>query len=1073
MPLTARFTRLLRVHLPLAFTWLCVFSTMANSTPPADPFVAAGADDASLNAVCAPTPDRVWAVGDRGVILTTADGGRKWTRQESGTTANLYAVAFKDSSEGCAVGGLPGPLSRTSRSVVLRTVNGGATWNIVPTDGLPRFTGMRAIGGRLIAWGDYCPQRKTAIFFSHDGGQVWQPMDSSVSHVAALGVDPSGNLIAVDRVGNAYNSQLGALRSFFTVNPHQPLAFIEHLGSTWLAGGADGQLMRTVDAQSWSRVALPISSSAQRVCQWRTVTRFDDHLWVAGSPGSIVLHSADRGVNWEVLSTDQTLPLRALVFVDAQRGWGVGPLGTIIATRDGGRTWYVQRKTATRVGLLAVTASETQTPWPVLVATSWGEVVAAKSLSLFADGLEQSADYRVETWQINEALAPQIGTVEHNAWLYPKPMGASSGDLTQLAERLAVELQCWRPDVLLTDETGGQLNDLPNRAALAAITAAMQVAAEANSQAIAGELKLPAWRTTKLATTTLSRNGQYSEQVNRLMREPGLAIWDVLQPRGLIYDASAPTIPMRTIQQVNATLASNSSLFGGIAPSQASRRQINLRNLGNYQLIMGRVHRMSAIDNLVTLPNETPIAEWQTQLDFVLRSLPPREVAPALMRIAGACAIPTLGARRQIAYERLVQLQPDSDVASHARIKLLQMLSSEELRAWRESGPTDLLGNQSVGSLRTDSNQSFNRSITSTTPFDVVTASSNTPLTSPMPSRDKELANNQADSTLGANPPTVANPKSEAPVKVAAFTADSSSRASAESKLQALQMQRVDTFFKAIDSCYKADPYLASLPQLELMREAMTRGRSGIARSQGSSTALLESLVGLTALAGWPQAAKQELMMVKDRPENLRWVAFAVATENRPLLDGVLNEPMWAACPPMKLTRPVGNLADIDQSPALIRWSFDDRFLYIAIEGTQERRELVNARAKLRKYDSDLSAADHVHLMIDTDRDYTSAIELGVSSEGETFDRCCEIPQYNPQYPVAVPSVASPDRWVVEIAIRISDLTTRTELVGQAWAVSAHRRKVNGEIQSWSSMVSEQPTLQSAGLLLFVQPPEK
>ena len=110
---------------------------------PYDAYVAAGIDDASLNAVSAPSPDRVWVVGDRGAIWATTDGGRNWVKQESGTTANLHAVAFKNGQEGCAVGGLPGALARLSRCVILRTTDGGQTWNVVPNDALPRFTGMR------------------------------------------------------------------------------------------------------------------------------------------------------------------------------------------------------------------------------------------------------------------------------------------------------------------------------------------------------------------------------------------------------------------------------------------------------------------------------------------------------------------------------------------------------------------------------------------------------------------------------------------------------------------------------------------------------------------------------------------------------------------------------------------------------------------------------------------------------------------------------------------------------------------------------------------------------------------
>ncbi len=1064
MPKSTSLNRTYAVSLTAICWLLSLLAASTDAKQPLDPYVAAGVDDASLNSVCTASPDHVWAVGDRGAIWATVDGGRKWVRQESTTTANLHAVAFKSSTEGCAVGGLPGALSRTSRSVVLRTVNGGQTWSVLPSDGLPRFTGMRAIGTRLIAWGDHCPQRKTGIFYSLDDGQSWQAMESSISHVAALGTDASGSVLAVDRVGNAFNSQLRSARSFFTSSPTQPIHFVDHVGSTWLAGGSDGQLIRTVDGQSWNRISVPLSSSALRVCQWRTAAQFEDQIWIAGTPGSIVLHSKDRGVKWEVQSTEQTLPLRSIVFADAQRGWAVGPLGSIIATRDGGRTWYSQRRTATRVGVLAVTSSDSQVPWPALIAASWDEVVASKSISLFGENLEQSANYAIETWKLNEALAPQLGMVEHDAWLNPKPTESAPHDLTLLVDRLAVELQCWRPDVVLTDETGGQKLATANHAAMTTLTTAIQQAAIATQQSFAKELMLSPWKVTKLVTVTEARSSQYSEHPNRLMREPGLSIWDVLAPLGTLYEANSNALPMRTLQHTQSTLASNTSLFGGIAPSQSSHRQINLRSLGNYQLIMGRIHRMTTLDNLVTLPSETPSAEWQTQLDFVLRSLPPRELAPSLLRVVNACSGPSLWPRRQVALERLVHLQPDSDMASHARFKSLQMLSSDEMHAWREAASSDLSSNQSVGSLRTEAGNALSRNGSSLTPFDIVSAIATKPT--------RMTADDLTDMMRNTQVVTGARLDAGSQVGVAAFTTTLNAGFAGNDRSVNVGAQRGDLFFKALDACYKSDLHLANLPQLELMRDAMSRSRSGTPRGANASTALLESIVGLSAMAGWPQVARQEQLLAQDRPEQLRWVGFAVATANRPLLDGVLNEPMWAACPPMKLTRTNQNVTS-KNAPATVRWSFDERYLYIAIDSPRDEKATIHGPARLRKYDSDLNAVDHVHLLLDTDRDYASAIELGVSAAGETFDRCCEMIQYNPQYSVAVPSSPPQDRWVAEIAIRLSDLTTQSELTGQAWAVSAHRKSLYGETQSWSSIVSEQPSLQSTGLLLFVQPPEK
>ncbi|HEY0098716.1 MAG TPA: YCF48-related protein, partial [Pyrinomonadaceae bacterium] len=48
--------------------------------------------------------DDGWIVGRGGVILRTEDGGRTWLRQESGTKQNLYAL-FVNKKQNWAVGG--------------------------------------------------------------------------------------------------------------------------------------------------------------------------------------------------------------------------------------------------------------------------------------------------------------------------------------------------------------------------------------------------------------------------------------------------------------------------------------------------------------------------------------------------------------------------------------------------------------------------------------------------------------------------------------------------------------------------------------------------------------------------------------------------------------------------------------------------------------------------------------------------------------------------------------------------------------------------------------------------------
>ncbi|MFL6336861.1 MAG: YCF48-related protein [Pyrinomonadaceae bacterium] len=104
-----------------------------------------------LNAVWFATPERGWAVGGEGVIISTTDGGRTWRPQASGVGDDLNDVKFFDESEGWAVG---------RGGTMLHTTDGGRTWadsKRVTTHALERLytIGRRAwavgFGGTVMA----------------------------------------------------------------------------------------------------------------------------------------------------------------------------------------------------------------------------------------------------------------------------------------------------------------------------------------------------------------------------------------------------------------------------------------------------------------------------------------------------------------------------------------------------------------------------------------------------------------------------------------------------------------------------------------------------------------------------------------------------------------------------------------------------------------------------------------------------------------------------------------------------------------------------------------------------------
>ncbi|MFC2093521.1 YCF48-related protein [Bacteroidota bacterium] len=60
-----------------------------------------------------------WAVGWRGTIFRTINGGTNWTQQSSGSSRYLKGVSFTDANNGTAVG---------DTGTILRTTNGGTNW---------------------------------------------------------------------------------------------------------------------------------------------------------------------------------------------------------------------------------------------------------------------------------------------------------------------------------------------------------------------------------------------------------------------------------------------------------------------------------------------------------------------------------------------------------------------------------------------------------------------------------------------------------------------------------------------------------------------------------------------------------------------------------------------------------------------------------------------------------------------------------------------------------------------------------------------------------------------------------
>ena len=629
-----------------------------------DPVYRSWQEAASLRSITNLSQDRLVAVGDRGTVLLTRDAGRTWKLVAVSTTVNLDDVHF-DGRTVWAVGGYIGSQSGTSQAVLLKSTDGGESWQSQVFNSLPRLFGVQSNSGRLICWGDYSPSLRSSVFVSDDGGQTWRAAVKGLGHAAAAHSNPSGRILAFDVLGRAVDSN-GMSEMIST--PNRRVRMLTSLPAGWLAGGEGGELMTSRDGANWSDIDLPLQPASQSLCDWQAVASNGNHLWIVGSPGSLVLRSEDGGHTWVSSPTGQSLPLHKLCFIDQQRGWAVGAQGTILATRDGGRSWYPQRQQPTRSALLSVNRSAENTPWPALVNSVWDHQQCTVALALQHDEPIANADGYPSYEIVSAQAARQMGLSEFY-------FCDCTADTPKLADaKLAMQILTWRPDVLLSrlsiDEPLSEVQ-LPR-----SLSEAMKMAESDHFQEITQSLHLKAWRVQKLVEVIERSPGDYVENSQKVLHRSGLAIADILAILPDALRTNQTHIPMRTVWARSQSRAVQAELLGGATLHGDTRLTGEVAMLGSFQTVMGRGQRERMLKQLLRdYDTQFPMENWEREFHFFAQSLPPREAMGTLASLAENLILQGKYQRSAKVLEWIIQSDADSDSARWAGRQWLWLLS--------------------------------------------------------------------------------------------------------------------------------------------------------------------------------------------------------------------------------------------------------------------------------------------------------------------------------------------------------------------------------------------------------------
>lgn len=268
-----------------------------------------------------------------------------WTKQRTGSLAWFHAVHFLDRDRGWAVG---------SRGTLLATIDGGKTWQHKPqpTEDAIRdiyFTNERD-GWLLCERNIYDlrsnDEQRAYLMKTTDGGDHWKRTNLRGANVDARLMramfNPAGHGWAFGEGGAIYRTDDAGASWLRLQVPTRYLllggTFIDD-DSAWLVG-AGGTILQTSDGgETWHHGNVAAASGVR----FNSVSFVDArHGWAVGSAGTIY-RTINGGRSWQLQSSGVSTDLLDVKFFDVSEGWAAGNEGTLLHTRDGGNHWTSER----------------------------------------------------------------------------------------------------------------------------------------------------------------------------------------------------------------------------------------------------------------------------------------------------------------------------------------------------------------------------------------------------------------------------------------------------------------------------------------------------------------------------------------------------------------------------------------------------------------------------------------------------------------------------------------------------------------------------------------------------------
>ena len=1058
--------------------------------------------DATLNDVQLIGTRHAFAVGEHGAVWKSEDGGRKWTRINCGFDVSLKSVCFITPTDGWIAGNDIVPYAGQNAGVLLATRDGGQSWQRLGRNVLPALHYVKFFGpDEGVAVGLPNSLASAGIFKTADGGKTWTGVRGNVqrSWKACSFIQPELGVVAGV---NGRVSMMGGDQLFESNMPPRGLRSVKavRLMSNeigWLAGDGGLVLKTSNGGVVWESPATSLPDDVRETLDFRAVDVREQHVWLAGSPGSVIWHSADGGKTWEKQLTTETAPISAIRFANEEQGIAVGAFGVILRTEDGGKFWKAVQGSGRRAAFLALHARASQVS-PELIARLSGESgyrsavwVAQRNdvgpLSSATEG-EAFLDTAVHkcggnTSDIHWQLPLNVPGLEtSSSKLIEEWQKQTEGRLTQtLMGSLVRQLRTWRPSVIVIDQPSA--DDAACQLLYDAIQRAAEQAADATRFVEQTEVAgLQTWKVDRiymrLATGAVgdsqieldeflhyrkTSTRLLASMSNSLLRSGQVPRSDVAEAQAIAYRALTVALGNKRGDDLAGGAAAGSKtrsrdFFAGLSinPGSEARRESEVYDESNQEQVIKLVQKQRNFTAISQKSLDDPRASGQmlAQIKNVIQGMEARQAVCVLRDLANEHRKRSQFEYTEATYAEMVRLFPQEPESIDAARWLIQFWCSGEV-GWQR-----------------------NRNVVSDSKIQLTKASVEAQNTNPL-IENSVLGDDGARSTdtTGATGSVTASSNSASPVRLNAnldFEEQPTNKKSPKSARLKIQQDGESRTGELNEWHARAGELAKQLEVVapELFRSAEIQFPLATLRRAGgaprAADAIMRSVASSAPDKEMKILANRELWTSFETVETPEVYAVCERTTIRPRLDGLLSDPCWEAANEIiiRSRKPPKNAIDeIEEVPQTVAmFSYDENHFYFAcsvkrVEGPP--RDLADTRG--REHDADLSKHDRVTIRVDIDRDYATWYEFQVDQRGWTTESCWEDRRWDPKWFVA----AETDdlEWRIEAAIPWSELMPNPPKPGTFFGVSILRTIPTVGLQSWAQPATLQARPSSFGLL--------